>query len=82
MIHSSASISHTNLSKEELKRIEPGKIINIKEKWIKVKVDDTIIDLESAVKIPFDLLKAKYIHPPTKYVAEWPQSLSKKLIIN
>ncbi len=67
---SNASIIHTNLSDDELRRIEPGKIINIKEKRIGVKVDDQIIDLECATPIPSNLMKAKYIHPPSKYLSE------------
>lgn len=66
---SNASIVHTNLSENELRRIEPGKIINIQEKKIRMKVDDQIIDLECATPIPSNLMKAKYIHPPSKYTA-------------
>jgi len=77
---SNASIAQTSLSSAELKRIEPGKIINIKEKLIKVKVGDMIMDLESKIKIPSDLLENVYIYPPTKYIAEWPKSSLQKLL--
>jgi len=77
---SNASIAQTNLSNLELKRIEPGKIITIKEKLIKVKVDDAIVNLESTTKIPSDLLKEVYISPPTKYITEWPKNFLRKLL--
>ena len=69
---SNVSIVQTDISDEELQRIEPGKIISAQETIIRVKVDDKIIDLECVSPLPVaDLLKAKYIYPPTKYFAEY-----------
>jgi len=76
----STSVSDTNLTDEELKRIEPGKIISKLGKRIKVKVDNAIIELESKDELPAELLKAKYIHPPSKYISEWPKDLMSKLL--
>ncbi len=76
---SHASIARVKLSPECLQRIEPGRIIHIEENIIRVKADDAIIDLESKGKIPGTLVKASYIHPPSKYIVEWPGDLIAKL---
>ena len=66
-----AKIVKTVLSSEELQRIEPGKIISAKGNRIIVKVDDKLIELICVSKIPRELLSAKYIHPPSKYIKEY-----------
>lgn len=71
---SNASIAQTSLSNEEVQQTEPGKIISAEGKHIKVKADDGIIDLESTAPLPENLAKAKYIHPPSKYLSKWPQA--------
>lgn len=77
---SNALIVQTDLSDKELLRIEPGKIIDIEGMRIRVKAEDGIVDLESTAKIPSSLLKAKYIHPPSKYIAEWSKTQSKRIL--
>ncbi|VVB78747.1 Methionyl-tRNA formyltransferase [uncultured archaeon] len=68
---SNVSTFNSGLSNEELKRLEPGRIISIENKRIRVKVDDVIADLESTVKIPEDLKDKKYIFPPSKYLSKY-----------
>jgi methionyl-tRNA formyltransferase len=63
-----AKVVKTALLGEELKRIEPGKIISAVEKTIIVKVDNEIIELICLAQIPDELLSAKYIHPPSMYI--------------
>lgn len=60
-----------DMSHEQLQRIEPGRIISVDNKTIQVKVDDGIIKLECLNKIPEELLIAKYIHPPSKYISKY-----------
>ena len=72
-----AQIVETYLSPEEIKRMEPGKIMNKEDKRIRVKVDDGIVELECDKDLPRDLLATQYIHPPTKYMIEWPKNLFK-----
>jgi len=63
-----AKVVKTALQAEELKRIEPGKIINAEENRIIVKVDNELIELVCLAQIPDELLSAKYIHPPSMYI--------------
>ena len=63
-----AKVVKTVLQAEELKRIEPGKIINAEENRIIVKVDNELIELVCLAQIPDELLSAKYIHPPSMYI--------------
>jgi len=65
-----ANIVPTDLSFEELQRIEPGKIIQASGCQIRVKVADGIIDLTCQSELPPDLFGKKYIHPPSKYLVE------------
>tara|TARA_B100000787_G_C16169331_1_gene285579 strand:- start:586 stop:1536 length:951 start_codon:yes stop_codon:yes gene_type:complete len=62
------AIVKTEKSYEDLKRIEPGKIISIENKKIIVKVSDEIISLSSIDSLPKEMLLAQYIHPPSKYI--------------
>ena len=64
------AIVKTEKSYEELKRIEPGKIISIENKKIIVKVSDEIISLSIIDSLPKEMLLAQYIHPPSKYIME------------
>ena len=63
-----AKVIKTALQVEELKRIEPGKIINAEKNRIIVKVDNELIELVCLAQIPDELLSAKYIHPPSMYI--------------
>lgn len=65
-----AKVVKTVLGAEALQRIEPGKIISAKENRLIVKVDDKLIELFCVSDIPHELLLAKYIHPPSKYIKE------------
>ena len=71
-IHKAAKVQPT-ISKYELQRIEPGKIISTANRLIRIKAADGIVELESRGDLPDSLLKAKYIHPPAKYLSRWPQ---------
>ena len=77
-----ASPVSTEMTHEQIQRIEPGNIIFIVENTIRVKVDDGILDLECRDKIPDDVTKTKYIHPPSTYLAKWSVELSDKLSCN
>ena len=56
---------------EQLQRIEPGTVLSAKQNKLRVKVDDAIVDLECVGMLPPRLSRAKYIHPPAKYLVEW-----------
>lgn len=74
---SKASISTQKhrYSPSEQGRIEPGKIISTDTHNIEFKVEDEIITLKSVETIPNNLKDIKYIHPPSKYIAEFPNLL-------
>ncbi len=52
----------------EIKRIEQGKVIDIFDGRIRVKIDDCIAELELMTDVPIGIEKGSYIHPPTKYL--------------
>lgn len=68
-----ASLAPTVFLLEESQRIEPGKIIQKSGNIIRVKAIDQIVDLTCQEPLPTSLLSAKYIHPPTKYLVEYPE---------
>ena len=74
---SKASISTQTYrySPSEQGRIEPGKIISMDTHNIELKVEDEIITLKSVETIPINLKDIKYIHPPSKYIAKFPNLL-------
>jgi len=74
-----ASISQIEIPTDELKRIEPGKVIYIKGSKIGIKTDDSILDLTCLGEIPHSLAIGKYIHPPTKYLTDHPDELMDKI---
>ncbi len=76
---SNAAVAETELKPEQLKRIEPGCIISVSENVIRVKVDDAIMDLTCKSPIPEKMYEKKYIHPPSKYFAEFPDILLEKI---
>ena len=76
---SKISIVDTNLSREELQRIEPGKIILVDNTILRVKVDDAIIDLVSTISLPMELNRATYIHPPSKYILKYRDEIKKQM---
>lgn len=66
-------VSHARVVKNSvllagIERIEHGKILGIKNRRLTIKVDGGIVELFCNKSIPFSLRKAKYIHPPTKYL--------------
>ena len=65
----------SQMESEQLQRIEPGKVIFIQGNTIGLKVDDAIVKLRCSGPIPSKLQRAKYIHPPTRYVAQHPSLL-------
>lgn len=58
--------------------MEPGRITSINGNSISLKVADTIVTLESQGPIPLHLRGARHIHPPGKYLVEFP-SVSARL---
>jgi len=64
-----ASIARLNLTNDELQRMEPGKVISARGNKIRVKAADQLVDLVLESNPPLELLAAKYIHPPSKYLS-------------
>ena len=59
--------------REEIQRLEPGKIISIESGCIKVKTADEIIQLETKEPEEMgDVGFGKYIYPPAKYIIDHP----------
>lgn len=75
-----ASIPAFTKSRAELQRMEPGKILSVEGSKIVVKAEDAIVELVAVGKLPSCLRKAKYIHPPAKYMIEFHQELACKLL--
>jgi len=67
---SKTQIIDSNLSREEIQRIEPGKIISVEGKRLRMKVDDGIIEIESPQNFPAEIHNVKYLHPPMKYLSD------------
>ena len=65
-----ASIAKTELNDETIQRMEPGTVIQATGSQILVKTIDNIVDLTCQESLPEILIESKYIHPPTKYLAE------------
>ena len=76
VLNASVASVTLEMTPDQLRRIEPGRIISVEATNIRVKVDDAIMDLEIRPPVPPSLLKARYIHPPSKYMAEWHDLLS------
>lgn len=74
-----ASEARTGLAPEDIQRMEPGKIQGIEGGRIRVKAGDGLLDLECASPISPSLRKAKYIHPPMKYLCDFPGELAAEL---
>ena len=60
----------------EMSYLEPGKIVAIAGDTLRVKAGDRVVDLVCHGPIPPSLDKAKYIHPPAKYMQEWGDTIS------
>ncbi len=60
---------------EHLSRLEPGKIVEVSESFIRVKCGDEIVELGTKTSFPEAIKRAKYIHPPTKYFIDWSTEL-------
>lgn len=71
----SASIIADNMSPDALRRMEHGKIVSVDDLTIKVKTGDCIIELKSLHELPDEIQGAKYIYPPLKYMADYPETL-------
>ncbi|MGB0909668.1 MAG: formyltransferase family protein [Nitrospirales bacterium] len=74
-----AIISSEKIALDECERIEPGKIVKIEDTLIRVKTFDEILDLRSYSSIPAELCKAKYIHPPSKYILDYHEDFQARL---
>jgi len=75
-----AALPSIIMSPSELERIEPGKIISTDNRRIRIKAADGIVELEYVGQLPESLLRAKYLHPPSKYFSQWAEELSAQLI--
>jgi methionyl-tRNA formyltransferase len=65
-----ASIAQMNLTNDELQRMEPGKVISARGHKMRLKAADELVDIVLESNPPLELLAAKYIHPPSKYLSE------------
>lgn len=65
-----ATIAQTDLTGDELQRMEPGKIISASGRKMRIKTADDIVDIVLEANSPPELLTARYIHPPSKYLSE------------
>ncbi len=75
-----AQIEEFSGTLDELRRIEPGKIVCVKKDYISIKAADRMIRLY--VKPEFNLLDlqfGQYIYPPSKYIVEYPLLLQELL---
>ena len=61
-----------NMSADESKRTEYGKILTISKNKLTFKVADGWIELNCTENVPKSLLNKRYIHPPTYYLAKYP----------
>ncbi len=59
--------------------IEPGKILYMEEKLLRVKTSDSVVDFLLLDKLDSKIKMQKYLHPPIKYLIENP-SLKKYYI--
>jgi hypothetical protein len=71
-------LTSTNPEYAHIQRIEPGCVIWARERILRVKAEDALIDVECANDLPPELLQAKYIHPPSKYILDWYDILKDK----
>lgn len=78
---SKAELSPAIMPLSELQRIEPGKIISIDRCTIRIKTADGIVELECLGQLPAPLLKAKYVHPPSRYIIRWPRELAAQMSV-
>ena len=76
IFHASVADLNSSIKLDQLRRMEPGKVLDILGSTIRVKVNDAIVDLKASTEIPQRLSKAKYIHPPTLYVTKRPGLLA------
>ncbi len=63
----------------EVADMEHGKIAAIGPNWLRVKADGGLVQLESLAALPARIAELQYIHPPTKYLLEWPSELAEQL---
>ena len=75
-----ASVSIIDMPADQLIRTEPGRIIEVEDRILRVKAADAVVDLECIEPVPSKLKNAKYVHPPSKYIAEWPAELRAQFV--
>jgi len=64
-----AEIDSLNFTREEIQRMEHGRICGRDAASFHLKCEDHIVRLEFTEKLPESLHSGKYIHPPTYYLA-------------
>lgn len=67
-----AVIAKNDLTDEEVRRMEPGKIVKVDGNKFTMKVGDGLVELD-AKEIPIGLEKVNYVHPPTLYIESNPE---------
>lgn len=67
---------NSEMNRKQLQRMEHGKITAVDGQCVSMKVDDAIVTLECEGPIPPRLISTGYVHPPTKYLQQWPGTLS------
>jgi methionyl-tRNA formyltransferase len=65
-----ATIAQTDFAGDELRRMEPGRVISASGRNMRIKAADDIVDIVLEADPPSELLAARYIHPPSKYMSE------------
>jgi methionyl-tRNA formyltransferase len=68
-----AQIVINDFQENETQRIEPGKVISVEKKKMKIKAADKVVELTFVEELPRGLIEIKYIHPPMKYFVEFLQ---------
>jgi methionyl-tRNA formyltransferase len=59
------------LAPDAIRRIEPGRIIEVVENMLVVKVEDGFVELKCKTLLPRSIHNSTYIYPPMTYLAEW-----------
>ena len=67
------------LSPDVTQRIEPGRILAADGHTLVVKAEDGFVELKCKTPLPRAIYKATYLHPPVKYLVEWPDVLIPQL---
>jgi len=67
----------SEFSDDKFRNLEPGRVLSAQGRVIRIKADDGVVDLVCNADLPAHLLRAQHIHPPSKYLEQWPDSLSR-----